>query len=62
MEMHGRHIMINCEGVGGEPPASVRGLCLFLAARLLPSSPIRHIEQVASRIEAMINSYEKGVR
>ena len=62
MEAQGRHIMINCEGVGDEPPVSARGLCLFLAAKLIPNAPIKHIEQMATRLQAMINSYEKGVR
>ena len=60
MDAQGRHIWINCEGEGNEPPVSVEGLAEFVAAYL--RREYRMVSISHKDVAAAISAYENGER
>lgn len=61
MDVHGRHLMINCYGMGNDPPVSVEGFCAFLA-RKLEAAPGEYAVLTSADVQNAIYDYEKGER
>jgi len=61
MNVHGRHIMINCVGEGKEPLVSERGLCEFVAFRI-GCDDTDQIVLLGREILMAIEAYEGGER
>lgn len=60
MNVHGRHLMINCEGEGQTPPVSIETFCEYLANSVEHAANFNTI--TPKYIKDAVERYERGER